>query len=205
MKTIHDEHNNYPTYKDMSKNRRLRKHQVNFISVPYNVGCTTYFNPRDATRNENQRSFGVARYFFRFNFTTAIQDTAMAYVDWSMFNIKEVHRTCCFGRLARTEWSEGPKKHNNICPFIDATDIIPSRFVMAYDENLEVAFIGLDPERVGETNDDGFSTDLGDNITRHKQPRVFDNGDDDQHANNLNANNDRLSIIPELMERFLNM
>ena len=61
----------YPTLQEMSLNRRFRKHQIPFIAVPYNNGCTTSHNPN---LSEQQRmSFGCPRYFFRLNFTSAIE------------------------------------------------------------------------------------------------------------------------------------
>jgi len=47
-------------------------------------------------------------------------------------------------------------------------DIVPSRFALAFDHILDVAFVALDPERIGEAVDDGMMTDLGDNVLTYK-------------------------------------
>ena len=47
-------------------------------------------------------------------------------------------------------------------------DFVPSRFAIAFDHILDVAFVALDPERIGEAVDDGMMTDLGDNVLTYK-------------------------------------
>lgn len=53
----------------------------------------------------------------------------------------------------------------------------PSRYVLAYDDTLmDIAFLSLDPERVGENVDDGGFTDFGDDVVdsgKHDAMRQF--------------------------------
>jgi hypothetical protein len=168
----------YPTYKTMAANRRLKKNKIPFLSVPYHVGSTTSHNP--ALNSQQAQSFGCPRYFFRFNCTSAIASVPYAYVHWSMFTATKFHRTCFMGHIFEQEWETGPRCRPEICSFVTLDDITPSRFVVAYDNMLDVAFVALDPERIGETTDDGMITDFGDNKTRYKtKSDVYDDASDD--------------------------
>lgn len=144
---------NYPTYKEMSENIRKKQHKIPFCSVPYNVGSTSHHNP--VNRDKYKHSFGCPRYFFRFDFTSAISSVPYAYVTWCRFSATSFYRTCFMGRFTQDEWQTGPKHRTSLCPFVTVDDIIPSRFVLAFRDNLDAAFICLDPERVGVVNDDG--------------------------------------------------
>ena len=81
LHTFYEEDNKkYPTLSNMSTSRRIRNHRVPFIAVSNSFyGCTSHYN--NNLRDEQQKSFGCPRYFFRFNFTTAIFDEPYAYVD----------------------------------------------------------------------------------------------------------------------------
>ena len=64
------------------------------------------------------------------------------------------------------EWSQHPK----LSPFISFNDLQPSRFALSYIEDsnpnaysVQVAFIALDAENLGELVDDKYHTDFGDN------------------------------------------
>jgi hypothetical protein len=153
---------NYPTYAEMAtSSRRKRINNIPFICVPYNVGSTTHFNPRLA--NSQKKSFGCPRYFFRLNLTSAIQQVPFAYVDWCVFTARMFEGTCFEGHMSRREWTTGPSFKERISPFVTMDDFVPSRFVMAYETGLDVAFLALDPERVSECSDDGRFVDVGDN------------------------------------------
>ena len=77
--------------------------------------------------------------------------------------------------MTNNEWTTGPSIKPNICSFVTTDDMTPSRFVMAYDEG-NIAFLSLDPERVGENVDPGTFTDFGDDIVdrgKHDAMRLF--------------------------------
>ena len=164
MKTIYSDTNDYPSYEDMASDRCARKHNIPFISVPYNVGSTSHLYAANASTQKH--SFGCPRFFFRLNITSAIQQVPYALVDWCKFRAQKFSRSCFEGAIGRNEWSSGPSFHANLNPFVTMDDILPSRFVLAYESNTaDVAFLSLDPERImGETVDDGRFTDFGDNV-----------------------------------------
>ena len=63
------------------------------------------------------------------------------------------------------EWANGPQAHCHLLPFVALNDVLPSRFVLAYDglHRGEIAFLALDAEKLGKIANDGAFTDLGDN------------------------------------------
>lgn len=160
---------NYPSFAKMASDRNNTKHKLPFISVPYNIGSTTSTDRRLNTQGRLKKlhSFGCPRYFFRFNLTSAIQEEPYAYVDWCCYRATNSTLTCFEGHISRTEWTTGPSCKPNICSFVTTDDMTPSRFVMAYDDDeasYDVAFLSLDPERVGENVDPGTFTDFGDDV-----------------------------------------
>ena len=96
--------------------------------------------------------------------------------------------------LASHQQPSGPRCRENICPFVTLDDIEPSRFVLAYDDNYDVAFVGLDPKRLGESTDDGTMTDFGDNKTRYKQTNnnihAYNNDSDSDDSENNDSDGD---------------
>ena len=129
------------------------------------------------------------------------------------------------GHLTQDEWINGPTGCNKACTFIPVDDFIPSRFVLAYDDNLDVCFVGLDAERIGETANDGTFCDFGDNATRYKvdcsridyneadvnESDLEDDDDNDNDDNDDTAdvnNNDESqfddnAMLSSAMQRFL--
>ena len=161
-----EDNRDYPTYEDIAEQPTLLRNRVSFLSVPYNVGSTTHYDPRQ--RNDLKASFGCPRYFFCFNFTSAVISIPYAFVDWCQFRAKSFHRTSFEGDITQAEWTNGPRQRRLISPFITLDDIVPSRFALAYDSILDVAFVALDPERIGDAVDDGMITDLGDNVLTYR-------------------------------------
>jgi len=86
------------------------------------------------------------------------------------------------GHVSEQEWMSGPTHRPHLCPFVSVYDITPSRFVLAYEDNFDVGFIALDPERVGDMADDGWMTDLGDNKTRYKKSNEYINSCNDDNS-----------------------
>jgi len=160
----YDEEGDYPTFQTMSKNLNKSIHKISFVGVRHNVGSTTFFynNPPE----EDQHSFGVPRFFFRLDLTSAIYQKPYAYVHWARFKIDVCHRSCFEGSIHLREWTSGPTERNNINPFCFMEDIMPSRFALGFDDSsMEMFFLALDPERVGLENiENGTVCDFGDNI-----------------------------------------
>ena len=210
-----DDFTQYPSLSDMACNRRIRNHRIPFIAVSNNFyGCTTHYNPN--LRNEQQKSFGCPRYFFRFNFTSALFDEPYAFVDWVQFTAVSFRRTCFMGFVSNNEWRTGPSSRARVCPFVQVSEIEPSRFLLAYDNednviNIDVSFVALDPERLGDLVDHGSVMDFGDNILRYNR-KLFSfivdslvedsdessESDDDDHVINRSDN-----LISPAMMKFL--
>ena len=141
----------YPTYDTMSKHLNKTSHKVSFVAIRHNVGSTTFTNAEPS--NSMQHSFGIPRYFFRFNLTSAMSNLPYGYVHWSVFKVSRCHRTSFEGSMTRREWTTGPAARENINPFCYIEDVIPSRFALGFDvDTLEVHFMAVDPERVGLEN-----------------------------------------------------
>ena len=141
----------YPTYDIMSKHLNKTNHKVSFLGVRQNVGCTTF--TASEPRDDMQHSFGIPRFFFRFNLTSDISNQPYGYVNWSMFKIHRCHRSSFEGSMTRREWTTGPTTRHNINPFCYIEDVIPSRFALGFDvETLDCCFMAVDPERVGLHN-----------------------------------------------------
>ena len=218
LHTYYEEDNcQYPSLSDMSCNRRIKNHKIPFIAVSNNFyGCTSHFNPN--LRDEQQKAFGCPRYFFRFNFTSAIFDEPYAYIDWIQFTAVTFRRTCFMGFVSHNEWTSGPKFKDRVCPFVRVSEIEPSRFLLAYDNednviNVDVSFVALDPERLGDLVDDGVCLDFGDNMLRYNRKlySVIDDrlesdndGSDDDDDNDDDRIIDRSdNIISPAMLKFL--
>ena len=157
--------NEYPTFEDMAKHLNKTTHKVSFLAIRSNTGSTT-FHPQAINTEDTQHSFGVPRYFFRFNLTCAINNQPYSHVHWAMFKLRKCHRASFEGTMTRDEWMTGPTARQGISPFCYVEDCIPSRFALGFDVNsLHCHFIGLDPERVGLENIEVPQLcDFGDNI-----------------------------------------
>jgi hypothetical protein len=172
-------------YDIMVQKANGRKKKTPFIGVPYNVGSTTHrASAKKKDINKLNYSFGCPRIFMRFSCTSAINQVPFAFVDWVKFTATKFDRTTFKGKMTRAEWESGPRTRpgSHVNPFVPCDHFIPSRFLLAYETNLDVAFIGIDPERIGETIiDDAMSTDLGDNVLKYL-------GGDTGEENNIPAN-----------------
>ena len=163
----------YPTYRDMTMDRNIKRNSLHFISVPYNVGSTTHVDRAQAA--VQKQSFGCPRFFFRLNVTSAVNDELYAFVDWCCFKATTFTVTCFQGEMTQEEWTTGPSYKQNLNPFVTMDDITPSRFVLAYDDThdiLDVGFLSMDPERIGDIVDDGIFIDFGNNVLS-KNKREF--------------------------------
>lgn len=195
----------------MAANRKGKRFRLPFIGTANNFdGCTTHYD--NNLSQEQNYSFGCPRYFFRFDFTSAINSIPIAYCDWVQFIATKFTRTTFMGLLTYSEWTTGPIKRANVNPFISLDTILPSRFVLAYEktdtfnhehQKLDVAFISLDIERLGDNTDDGCCSDFGDNKLRYLRQKgsFIDESYYDENCDMfINASSD---IISYDMKRFL--
>ena len=186
-----DVSNKYPTYETTSSHLNKTNHKVSFLAIRDNVGSTTF---AAQPTPDMQHSFGVPRFFFRFNMTSAISQQPYGYVHWSRFKISKCYRTSFEGTMTRNEWSTGPIERPGISPFCYIEDVIPSRFALGFDSDaLQFQFMAIDPERVGLQNIEVPQVcDFGDNELDYmtRRGRVVDNNvdvlndcadDDDNH------------------------
>ncbi len=111
----------------------------------------------------------MPRYFYRESLTSAIVKTPMVYVQWVPFILEKQNRTTFNGRISVAHWKEWPPTVGRLNSNISTKTLKPSRFALAYIPPthlslfVEVAFIALDAECLGELNDDSYTTDFGDN------------------------------------------
>lgn len=166
-----------------------------FIGIPRNVGSTGHYNPKNKSEVESQQySFGIPSFFFRFSFTSAIENLPYCAVDWVQFTAMHFTRTCFQGHMTDKQMKSSPCESPLAGPgllntFINCDEIIPSRFVFSSNHvNNTMAFLALDPERVGDgLLDDGLYTDLGDNILQYKggRPDLFNGNDFDKDRDGI--------------------
>ena len=112
----------------------------------------------------------MPRYFFRGHFTSGVVGPTMACVKWINFILDTRDRTTFIGRIRLTEWNTWPlQTSTSKNQFISTTTLQPSRYALAYTPTtnlsvyVDVAFIALDAENLGEISSDQFTTDFGDN------------------------------------------
>ena len=154
----------YPSYDKMSTHLNKTDHKVSFLGVRENVGSTSFSSANPTP--DMQHSFGIPRYFFRVDLTSAISNQPYAYVHWAMFKLKTCHRTSFEGTMTNREWTTGPIERPHVNPFCYLEDVIPSRFALGFDlEDSVFHFMALDPERVGLENIEVPQVcDFGDNV-----------------------------------------
>ena len=156
----------YPTLSYMHEVQFKSRQKYPIVGINRNVGSTKFYDRKLA--DKQNYSFGVARYFFRFNFTSVVYEKADSNVSWIQFTAVQFHRTTFIGHISGEEFYNGPRCDPNvISPYVFLDDLIPSRFAMMFEKphpvGFSMAFVSMDPERVGETTNDGLFMDLGDN------------------------------------------
>ena len=130
----YNDDNEYPTFEQMAKHLNKTSHKVSFLAIRSNTGSTTFHT--QAPTADMQHSFGVPRYFFRFNLTSAICNQPYSHVHWAMFKLRMCHRASFEGTMTRQEWTTGPSVRQGISPFCYIEDCIPSRFALGNSELL---------------------------------------------------------------------
>jgi hypothetical protein len=135
-----------------------------------NPGSTKYYNPADAKDEDMQIGFGRPKWFTRFNFTSAIYEVPYGKIVWCPLSLYSASRTLFEGYITPVDWetAEVERDSSKLNPFISCDIILPSRFALAFKKDLDVGFIALDQERIGETVCDGMYTDMGDDLLLHK-------------------------------------
>ena len=90
-------------------------------------------------------------------------------VQWIKFQPHVIKRNCAIGTINMCDWLSWDA-HPKMSSFIAFNDLQPTRYAMSYIEEsnhnaytVQVAFIALDSENLGELVNDGFHTDFGDN------------------------------------------
>jgi len=128
FKCHYNEDEEYSTFEEMSRHLNKTSHKISFLAIRSNTGSTT-FSIAEPTE-DMQHSFGVPRYFFRFNLTSAISNQPYSYVHWTRFKLNRCHRSSFEGNMTRNEWMTGPTTRQDINPFCYVEDCIPSRFAL---------------------------------------------------------------------------
>ncbi len=132
------------------------------------------------------------KYFFRLEYTSGVQSVPLCAVQWIEFNVVKDTINCVIGQIPMQSWNEitpHPLARLRNVPFISFNDLQPSRFALSYLPNpnqrsywMEVAFIALDSEKLGEHVEDAYYLDFGDNIfplykANRKTKSVFEEED----------------------------
>ena len=155
----------YPTLSQMHEVQFSSRQKYPIIGINQNVGSTSFYDRKLA--DKQQFSFGVPHYFFRFNLTSAVYEKPYAHVSWIQFTAIQFHRTTFKGHITGDAFYNGPREQSPFNPFVLLDDVIPSRFAMMFEKpnpvGFAVSFVSLDPERMGETTNDGLFIDLGNN------------------------------------------
>jgi hypothetical protein len=120
--------------------------------------------------------FGLPKYFFRLHFTSAVNHVPCCEVQWvSTFLIARKSRNCCIGSIKMDEWEAWRSSIVNsskVFPskFISFNDLLASRFCLSFIppknasvRDVEVAFMAIDSEKVGEDVNDSQHFNFGDN------------------------------------------
>jgi hypothetical protein len=168
FKTSHI-NNEYGSLESMATNPKGRKNKIPFVGTPFNVGSTTYHNNATHERDD-EASFGRPAFFMRFNFTSAIVEVPYVKVFWCDFVVVKSIRSCWIGHVTRDTWTEEVDNIDTIkCnPFVSCDALMPSRFVLSYEFNLDVCFNSLDQDKLGAQTFSDSTTDLGDDILQFK-------------------------------------
>ena len=94
----------------------------------------------------------------------------MVFVQWIPFVLDRQNRTTSHGRINLDNWKKWPEINSiTLNSFMCTTSLSPSRFALAYipptsgSVFVDVAFIALDAENMGEESKDNFTHDFGDN------------------------------------------
>ena len=150
--------------------------------------CSIVCANRYMQSNSFHKSFGRPSYFFRLNFTSAVNDMPVAYVHWIHMDSVKDHHTYVVGNMTTTAWETQPNTSNNTNPFIMLDDIFPGRYAVAFEKlqrRIRVGFICLDPSKA--VVDTGEYHDFGDDVFPFFKKTYYK-----KHTNSSSDNNDSL-------------
>jgi hypothetical protein len=185
-------HEEMPSLKEMANNPKGRLNKIPFLAVDTNVGSTTHWSEKKSVMKDQQYSFGRPSWFFRFNFSSAIFNVPYARVYWVDFIAKDFSRSCFTGDITRQNWEQKPADYYTYnAPFAPLDAVLPSRFLLSFTDDLEIAFLALDQERLGAIAYDKCYTDLGDDTLHfaNGKPCTFDGTPE--------------GIVPEKLRKYL--
>ena len=128
-------------------------------------------------KDNDKKYFGVVKYFFRLNYTTGVLSVPVCAVHWVNFEIMKDSVNCSIGRIRGPYWktlAEHADKNILKKNFVSFNDLEPSRYALSYipEQNqnayyINMAFIALDSEKLGEQEEDRVHADFGDNMFPH--------------------------------------
>ena len=128
-------------------------------------------------KDNDKKYFGVVKYFFRLNYTTGVLSVPVCAVHWINFEIMKDSVNCSIGRIRGPYWktlAEHADKNILKKNFVSFNDLEPSRYALSYipEQNqnayyINMAFIALDSEKLGEQEEDRVHADFGDNMFPH--------------------------------------
>jgi hypothetical protein len=109
--------------------------------------------------------FGLPKYFFRLHFTSAVEHVPCCEVQWvSTFLIAK--------KTGTTAWRPNIVNSSKVFPskFISFNDLLASRYCLSFIppktasvRDVEVAFMAIDSEKIGEDVNDSQHFNFGDN------------------------------------------
>jgi hypothetical protein len=129
-----------PALNEMALNPRASRCKIPFVGWKEQT-TTTFWGNKKKVNDDLKYSFGRPHYFFRFSFTSAIDNIPMACVVWENFIIESRTRTNFLGHFRREAWEQRADISNLPTPFVNIEFLLPSRFILAYTDTLEVGFL----------------------------------------------------------------
>ena len=171
----------------------------------------------------NQHFFGFPLFFFRANYTSAIQNIPMAKIKWIPFQFIKSYRSSTVGRITKTTWTAVTDDFsttnislNGVSSFISCQQLEPSRYCISFippkngDVYVTMAFIALDADNIGDgIQSDSFIHDFGDNQlgaylnTTHKHNSLIDH-ESEEEDNDYNISEDYDTLRKHLPLSVLN-
>ena len=186
-----------PFYIRCKKNHQ--SYNIHLVKSLHQLSIDKSKLPFVSTIIDGQQFFGLPKYFFRFNFTSAVDNVPCCEVQWvSSFIIEKQSRNCCIGSIKKDEWEAWrPNIVNSskVFPskFISFNDLLASRFCLSFIppsnasvRDIEVAFMAIDSEKLGEDVNDSYHFNFGDNQfpTFLSSRNESDDNDADDNLNN---------------------
>ena len=183
FRTYYDERGVYPSLACMASNIKKKEHRISFLGVRDNKGTTTYSSTQSPSKDDEHLAFGIPRYFISISFTSHVVNVPYAKVHWVIFKVTARYRNTIIGVIHENEWEHGPHEIDTANGFVPLTDVLPSRFVLAFNpvpqtRNMalrEIGFIGIDQDKLGNNMIDlGHTVHFGTNNTQYKISEYYD-------------------------------